>query len=155
MKVKFIFTGKTAPFYVKDGLTHYCSRLAHYFPLTIIETAGAKKPLSGQALLQFESGQVLKNLNENDYLVLLDQNGKKYSSEQWAKHLNKLFQLQAGSLVFVIGGAFGFDPLLLKRSNEKFSLSEMTFNHQMARLIFAEQMYRAMTILRNEKYHHA
>ena len=96
---------------------------------------------------------ILDKLKAGDYLVLLDEKGKTFSSEELAAFLNQQFQMSHKRIIFLIGGAFGFAPALYQRANLKLSLSKMTFSHQMVRLFFAEQLYRAMTILNNEKYH--
>ena len=102
-----------------------------------------------------EGMMILDALNPGDYLVLLDEKGKAYSSEKFAEQLQKWMNAGTRNIVFVIGGAYGFSPVVYDRANQKISLSDMTFSHQLVRLIFVEQLYRAFTILRGEPYHHS
>ena len=104
---------------------------------------------------RLEGEEILKKLQSTDWLILLDENGKKYSSTQFSKHLEQLFIRSPKRLIFLIGGAYGFSDEIYARANEKLSLSNMTFSHQMIRLFFLEQFYRALTIQKNLPYHHA
>ncbi|MBK9320724.1 MAG: 23S rRNA (pseudouridine(1915)-N(3))-methyltransferase RlmH [Bacteroidetes bacterium] len=105
--------------------------------------------------MQLEAVKILASIKSNDYVVLLDEKGKQYSSEEFAIWLNRKFVSIQEDIVFVIGGPYGFHDSVKARSSEKLALSEMTFTHQMVRIFFAEQLYRAMTILKNEPYHHS
>lgn len=154
MKVTLILVGKTKEQHIEAVFEDYVLRIKRYaqFKVNVIKDAGH---LAEPALiLQKEAEIILNSLKENDYLVLLDENGKTFSSVSFADHIKKLEQRSIQHLVFLIGGAFGFDKTIYHRANEKISLSSMTFTHQMVRMIFAEQLYRAFTILGNQKYHH-
>lgn len=155
MKVAFWAIGKTAEQYLEEGTKVYTKRLVHYLPFEMHLIPDVKKAgkLSAEQLKQKEGEQVLAQLNPDDFLVLLDERGKIYSSKEFAQLLEQKLQLSYKRLIFLVGGAFGFSEDLYKRANDKLSLSKMTFSHQMIRLFFLEQLYRAMTILRNEPYH--
>lgn len=155
MKIKIILYGKTTESYLKEGIDIYLKRLKHYIPLNWHEipetTANNKSPLQHQENAMNAS---LKFVNQNDILILLDENGKQFSSTAFADFLQKKMNTSTHDLVFMVGGAFGFHKSLYDRAQFIISLSKMTFTHQMIRLLFIEQLYRAMTIIRNEKYHH-
>ncbi len=156
MKIKVLFVNKTIGSWVKEGLSEYKSRLKRYLTIDFIELemgSSAKRKI--QDILDEESVKILSFVKASDHLVLLDEKGVSLSSEEFAKWLNKKFVSIQGDLIFVVGGAYGFDSDLKTRANEQLSLSSMTFTHQMVRVIFAEQLYRAMTILKNEPYHHS
>ena len=156
MKVKVLFVNKTVGSWVKEGLTEYKSRLKRYLAVDFIElelSSSVKRKM--QEILEEESAKIMSFVKSSDHLVLLDENGANLSSEEFAKWLNKKFVSIQGDLIFVVGGAYGFHANLKERANEQLSLSSMTFTHQMVRVIFAEQLYRAMTILKNEPYHHS
>ncbi len=155
MKVAFWAIGKTNPSYLQEGIDLYRERLQHYlsFSLTILpdsKKAGKRPP---EQLKEEEGKAVLRRLKQEDFLILLDEKGKAYSSEAFAAFLDKRLQHSGRRLVFLVGGAYGFSEELYRRADDKLSLSPMTFSHQMVRLFFMEQLYRAMTILRNEPYH--
>jgi 23S rRNA (pseudouridine1915-N3)-methyltransferase len=155
MHVIFRVVGKTSERYLKEGIAIYNKRLNHYLPfayevLPDIKHAGKLKPAQ---LLSEEGRLILQKINSDDFLILLDEKGKTYSSVQFAAYLEKLMYQSHKRIIFQVGGAFGFSPEVYQRANAKISLSSMTFSHQMIRLFFTEQLYRAMTILRNEKYH--
>ena len=155
MKVEFWVIGKTNEAYLETGIRLYQKRIPHYLPFDYqiipdVKKAGKKKPAE---LKQLEGKLVLDRLKPNDQLILLDETGKSFSSEAFAQYINKCLQLPKRRLIFLVGGAYGFDEALYQRANAKLSLSAMTFSHQMVRLFFLEQLYRAMTILRNEPYH--
>ncbi len=139
-----------------EGLTEYKNRLKRYLVVEFIEvvlnSSNKKKP---KDVLEEEKVKIFSQIKAGDYLVLLDENGIVYSSEEFSKWLNKKFVSIQGDLIFVVGGAYGFHDELKERSNEQISLSKMTFTHQMVRVVFTEQLYRAMTILKNEPYHHS
>ena len=148
--------GKTTDAYLREGIAIYTKRIQHYAPFEIkeipdVRNAGNLSP----AQLKTQEGQlILRQLGAHDDLLLLDENGQQFSSEEWAGYLERKRCYTSRSLVFVIGGAFGFSDEVMLRATDKISLSRMTFSHQMARLIFAEQLYRAFTIIRGESYHH-
>jgi 23S rRNA (pseudouridine1915-N3)-methyltransferase len=156
LKVRTIFINKTLAGWVSEGLDEYKSRLKRYLAVEFIElvfNSSSKKKAND--VLEEEKVKIFSQVKPGDYLILLDENGTEYSSEDFAKWLNKKFVSVQGDLVFVVGGAYGFHDDLKKRANEIISLSKMTFTHQMVRVVFTEQLYRAMTILKNEPYHHS
>jgi len=155
MKVEFWVIGKTSDAYLREGIAQYRKRLGHYLPFEMRVLPDVKKAgkLSAAQLQQKEGEQVLAGLQADDFLCLLDERGKSYSSVEFAQFVGQKLQLSHKRLIFLVGGAFGFSEALYQRANSKLSLSKMTFSHQMIRLFFLEQLYRAMTILRNEPYH--
>ena len=156
MKIKLIVIGKTAFDYLKEGESIYEKRLAHYCNYERLELSDIKnaKNLSKEEIKRKEAENVLSKISTNDFLVLLDDKGIQSSSEEFAVWIEKK-SLQPQTIVFLIGGAYGFDNRLYERMNFRFSLSKMTFSHQMVRLIFLEQLYRGFSILKGEPYHHA
>lgn len=156
MKVVLLVIGKTEETYLEEGINNYCKRLKHYlsFEIQVIPALKNTKSLSPEQQKNKEGELILKQVQANDYLVLLDENGKVHSSTGFAQLLNTTFHKVSGRMVFLVGGPYGFDETIYARANDKISLSAMTFSHQMVRLIFTEQLYRAMTILKNEPYHH-
>lgn len=157
MKVELWLVGKTAFPYLDEGIHIYQKRLKHYlqFKIEIIPDIKNAKNLSQKLIKQKEGEKILKNINSNDLLLLLDENGKMYDSIQFSQYLEKSFQLSHKRIIFLVGGAYGFSKEVYDRANQKISLSKMTFSHQMIRLFFVEQLYRAMTIQKNEPYHHS
>jgi len=156
MKISFWSIGKPHEAYVKEGVEEFTRRILRYYPvewniLPVPKNAGM---LSAMDLKKKESEVVLQWLKTDDFLVALDEKGKQFSSEDLAHFLQQRATASTKQLVFLIGGAFGLDESVLKRANVKWSLSQLTFPHQLVRLILAEQVYRACSILRNEKYHH-
>lgn len=156
MEIKLITVGKTDVQWVREGLELYASRLKHYIPFSVVEIPELKKvsALTQVQIKEKEGELILKLTGPQDLLVLLDEHGHEFRSLDFADHLQKLLSRGAKSLVFVIGGAYGFSDAVYNRSFERISLSRMTFSHQMVRTIFAEQLYRAFTILKGEPYHH-
>ena len=156
MEIKLLTVGKTDVKWVKEGLDLYGARLFHYVPVTVSEIPELKKvgALSQAQIKEKEGELILKQVGPQDILVLLDEHGHEYRSLEFADHLQKLMARGAKTLLFVIGGAYGFSEAVYNRSQDKISLSRMTFSHQMVRTIFAEQLYRAFTILKGEPYHH-
>ncbi|MCS7036863.1 MAG: 23S rRNA (pseudouridine(1915)-N(3))-methyltransferase RlmH [Saprospiraceae bacterium] len=154
MKVEVWAIGKTTEAYLQTGLSLYEKRLSHYLPFTW-QTLPAHKGKNNdpQNLKQQEGQTVLEKLRPDDYLVLLDERGQQLTSLELAQWLQQRLQAPARRLIFLIGGAYGFSPDLYARANAQLALSRLTFSHQMARLFLMEQLYRAMTILRNEPYH--
>ena len=147
--------GKTNEPYLAEGIDIYTKRLRHYVPFEMITLPDVKNAgkLSSEQLKAKEAEIVLKKLKPEDFLILLDERGRNFTSEEFAVFLEKKLQLPDKKLVFLVGGAYGFAAALYDQAEAKLSLSKMTFSHQMVRLFFAEQVYRAMTILRNEPYH--
>ena len=156
MKITLLSVGKTEEKYLNEGIDIYLKRLKHYIKLEILEIPELKntKGLSQDQQKVKEAELILKKLNTTDYLVLLDERGTELSSLQFADLLNKRMIASTQNLVFVIGGPYGFDNMVYQRANDKLSLSKLTFSHQMVRLFFVEQVYRAFTILKGEPYHH-
>jgi 23S rRNA (pseudouridine1915-N3)-methyltransferase len=156
MKIRLIVVGKTNSAYLKTGEDDYEDRLKHYCKIEELLIPQIKNggKLSNKDLKIKEGKLILKYIDSVDQVVVLDEKGKSFSSIDFSDFLNKKLLTSAKSLVFVIGGAFGFSEEVYKRANSKLSLSKMTFSHQMIRLIFKEQLYRAFTILKGEKYHH-
>jgi 23S rRNA (pseudouridine1915-N3)-methyltransferase len=155
MKVQLYYTGKTTEDYLRTGERIYEKRLQHYLPIAfdvLPPVKGANKMEPQQRTVR-EGEQLLGKLATDDRLILLDEGGDQYSSKEFANWLDRELQRPARRLVLVVGGAFGFSEAVYARANGKLSLSKMTFSHQMIRLFLTEQLYRAMTILRNEKYH--
>ena len=156
MKITLLTVGKTDRDWVRQGLDIYVSRLKHYIPFTLTEIPELKNvsALSKDQIKAKEGELILKNVRATDDLILLDEHGKEYSSTQLAKILQDKISYECKDIVFVIGGAYGFSEDVYARANSKLSLSKMTFSHQMVRTIFAEQLYRAFTIMKGEPYHH-
>jgi 23S rRNA (pseudouridine1915-N3)-methyltransferase len=156
MKIWFWSIGKAHDSYVKEGVTEFTKRVSKYFRVewTIIPVPKNAGMLSEMDLKKREGETILQWLNPDDYLVALDEHGKQFSSEGLSEFLQERACASTKNLVFLIGGAFGLDAAILKRAQMKWSLSQLTFPHQLVRLILAEQIYRACTILQNEKYHH-
>lgn len=155
MKIKLIMIGKTTGDLYIDAIDDYTNRIKHYNNFSIHVIPGLKntKKLSQEQQKQAEGELIIKELTAQDTVILLDERGKEYRSMEFAKWLENK-QLTAQNIVFVIGGPYGFSDSIHKRANEKISLSKMTFSHQMVRLIFVEQLYRACTIIKGESYHH-
>ena len=156
MKVKLIVIGKTKSKFLLDGEGEYQKRLKHYckFSELIISDIKNAGKLSKKELKEREGNLILESIKNSDYVILLDDKGITLSSIEFSEFLNKKMASSTNELVFIIGGAFGFSESVYQRANIKLSLSKMTFSHQMVRLIFKEQLYRAFTIIKNEKYHH-
>jgi len=156
MKIKLIMVGKTDAEYLKKGISIYSERIKHYLPFEeiIIPYIKNNKSITKKEQKEKEAEQILKYISKSDYIILLDEKGKEFTSVDNAGHLQKIMNRGIKDLVFIIGGPYGFSEKIYKICNEKNSLSKMTFSHQMIRLIFVEQLYRAFTILNNEPYHH-
>lgn len=156
MKIHLICIGKTDEAYLNQGLEKYISRLKHYinFRITILPDVKNSKNLSVQDQRLQEAKAILKQVLPGDTVVLLDEKGEQMRSVDFAEYLNKRALASVQQLVFVIGGPYGFDESLYLRAQKQLSLSKMTFSHQMVRLFFVEQLYRAFSIQRGEPYHH-
>jgi 23S rRNA (pseudouridine1915-N3)-methyltransferase len=156
MKIQFWSIGKNNEAYVKPGIEDFTKRISKYFNVewTLIPVPKNAGMMSEMDLKKKEGELVLEWLSKDDYLVVLDERGKQLSSEGLAAFIQARANESTKKLVFLIGGAFGVDEAILKRANYTWSLSHLVFPHQLVRLILAEQVYRACTILRNEKYHH-
>ena len=156
MKILLLVIGKTDEDYLNTGIKKYVGRLGHYvsFELKEIPDIRNRKTLSEDQQKKAESFLLLQQLQPGDHVVLLDENGSQYSSVAFSENLEKLMASGAKRLVFIVGGPYGFAQEVYDKANAKMSLSAMTFSHQMVRLIFVEQLYRAFTILKGEPYHH-
>ena len=156
MKIKLLAIGKTDHKSIKSLIEEYSKRLNHYikFELLIIPDIKNSKNLSEEQQKQKEGELILSKIGNFDELVLLDENGKDFTSIGYSKYLQKKMNSGVKNLVFVIGGPYGFSEEVYSRAKEKISLSRMTFSHQMIRIFIIEQIYRGFTILRNEPYHH-
>lgn len=156
MTITLLTVGKTDVKWVKEGLDLYISRLRHYVPFNLVEIPELKKAasLSRQQIKDKEGELILKQVGPSDSLILLDEHGRECRSLKFAEFLEKQMASGSKNLVFTVGGAYGFSEPVYQRANAKISLSKMTFSHQMVRTIFAEQLYRAFTILKGEPYHH-
>lgn len=155
MRIKLILNGKTDDAYLLEGIAIYEKRLKHYcsFEQVIIPAVKATG-LSAEQMKEKEAEQIFKQIDTADFVVLLDEKGKLLSSTDFAEFIEKQQLNAVKTLVFVVGGPFGFAESVYKRANYTLSLSKMTFSHQMIRLFFMEQLYRAFTIIKGEKYHH-
>lgn len=155
MKTELILVGKTTNKHFVACINDYVERIGHYMPFSITTIPELKnaKSLSEDQQKEREGELIMKQLQASDTVVLLDEHGSQMRSIEFASWLQKM-QNSARRLVFVIGGPYGFSPALYQRANQRISLSPMTFSHQMVRLVFTEQIYRACTILKGEPYHH-
>lgn len=155
MKTILIMVGKTAERLYAEGINDYTERIGHYMPFgtVVIPDLKNSRSISHEQQKTLEGEQILKHLQSSDVVVLLDEHGEQFTSIQFASWLEKK-RMSARRLIFVIGGPYGFSEAVYTRSNSMISLSSMTFSHQMVRLVFIEQLYRACTIIKGEPYHH-
>ena len=154
MKIELWAVGKTSEKYLENGIEIFEKRLKNYLPFSWTVWPDVKLKTSDGARLKLEEGKMLlQKLQPDDYLVLLDEKGQTFSSVELSRWLERRLSASNRRMIFLIGGAFGFSPEIYARANEQLALSKLTFSHQMVRLFFLEQLYRAMTILRNEPYH--
>jgi 23S rRNA (pseudouridine1915-N3)-methyltransferase len=156
MRIFLIQIDKTQDSYVAEGIELYTKRLNNYarFDTLTINVPKAIRQRSVAEQKLEESKLIFKEVAAEDHLVILDEKGKEFTSQEFAKYLMKKQNESLKRLVFLIGGPYGFDETIYKRANFQLSLSKMTFSHQMIRLFFTEQLYRAYTIIKGEKYHH-
>jgi len=156
MKIAFWSVGKAHEGYVREGIDDFTKRVSKYFPVQwqVIPVPKNAAALSEAELKKKEGEVILQLLKDDDYLVALDERGKELTSEGLAQFIQQRANESRKQIVFLIGGAFGLDEQVLKAAKYKWSLSQLTFPHHLVRLILAEQVYRACTILQNEKYHH-
>ena len=157
MKTALLQMEKTTEGYVSEGLEIYSSRIRKYTGFEIITIADIKNTRnmpSGEQKIK-EGRKIVEALGKNDYIILLDERGKELDTSEFARWIEKKLADSGKRLVFIIGGAWGFSEELYSRADSNFSLSKMTFPHQMVRLLFAEQLYRAFTIIKGDPYHHA
>ena len=157
MKTLLIFTGKTADKEIHKLVERYIGRITHYiqFEIAVVPDIRNAQKLSEAQVKQIEGEGIVKLLRDGDHVVLLDEHGDMMRSIEFAQKFNKLMtSAPARRLVFVTGGPYGFSPQVYARANARMSLSPMTFSHQMVRLVFVEQLYRALTIINHQPYHH-
>lgn len=156
MKITLLTVGKTDIKWVSEGLEVYSSRLRHYIGFDLVEIPELRNAssLSRDQIKTAEGKLILSKVKPGDDVILLDEHGKEFRSIEFAAMLEKKMSFASKDIVFVIGGAYGFSPEVYSRADSKLSLSKMTFSHQMVRTIFAEQLYRAFTIIKGEAYHH-
>ena len=157
MKILLWSIGKEHEPYVKPGVEDFTRRLTRYYPAewTLFSPPKGAATLSAQALKRKEAEPILAQLSKDDYLVALDERGRQFSSEGLAQFIQTRANSSSKNVIFLIGGAFGLDESIIARADHRWSLSQLTLPHQLVRLVLSEQLYRACTILRNEKYHHA
>ncbi len=155
MEIVFLLTGATDETYLKEGMEKYASRISHYIRFSTAEIKLNRREMKKppDELMKAEAAAVEKYLEPGDFLVILDEHGRQYSSREFSGFLQKKMNAGTKRLIFLVGGAWGFDPAIKKRAGASLSVSKMTFPHQLIRVIFMEQLYRAFTILRNEPYH--
>ena len=154
MKIEFNVIGKTEIDYVKTGIEVFEKRLTHYTSFTTIVINNLKNPPTDTEILKFKEGElILSKIKPTDFLIILDEQGVRMTSRKFAQFLETKRDSGIQKIIFQVGGAFGFSEAVYKRADLKLTLSDMTFSHQLIRLIFMEQLYRAFTIIKGEKYH--
>ena len=156
MKILLLTIGNTDTKYIKEGIDDYIKRLSFYIPFEtrVIPDLKNRNALSVDLQKEKEGQLIMNQVQTGDYLILLDERGTEFTSVEFSKWIEKRMIAGIRQIVFIIGGPYGFSKLIYQRSDFKISLSQLTFSHQMVRLIFVEQVYRAMTIIKNEPYHH-
>lgn len=156
MDITLITVGKTATDYIQTGINEYCKRLKRYIPFSIKYLPDIKnaRKLTEAQQKEEEGKLILAELSSSDYVVILDERGEMLSSRGFSDFLQKGMLGGKKRMVFIVGGPYGFSPSVYSRAEAKLSFSKMTFSHEMIRLFFTEQVYRAMTILKGEPYHH-
>ena len=156
MKITLLLVGKTTEEYLNTGISVYVKRIVHYLPFEIIELTALKSKgkITPAQQKEAEADIILKHINKSDRVILLDEKGKEKSSAEFADFLNHQMNSGIKNLFFVVGGPYGFSEQVYSKAYSTISLSKMTFSHQLVRLVFVEQLYRAFTILKNEPYHH-
>lgn len=157
MKIYLWSVGKSHDSYVKEGVDLFTKRISHYYPVEwkIFPTAKNASSSTEDEIKKMEAGNLLNSLQNEDVLIALDENGRQWNSPELANFIQQKANESTKNIIFLIGGAYGLHESILKRCNNKWSLSKLVFPHQLVRLILAEQIYRACTIIRNEKYHHS
>ena len=156
VKILLLTIGNTDKKYMKEGIDDYVKRISFYIPfeMKVIPDIKNRSSLSEELQKEKEGQLILSHVSSGDYLVLLDERGTEFSSVEFSKWIEKKMIAGTRQVIFVIGGPYGFSNAAYQRSDIKISMSKMTFSHQMVRMIFVEQIYRAMTIIKNEPYHH-
>ncbi len=155
MKAELLVVGKTTNAHIAACVEDYVGRIGHYMPFVVrvIPEVKNRKSLTEQMQKEFEGEQILRRVDAGAYVVLLDEYGEGYDSREFAEWLNRK-QVSTRCLLFVVGGPYGFSRAVYERANERLSLSRMTFSHELVRVVFTEQLYRACTIIKGEPYHH-
>ena len=153
MKIEFIFIGKTTEPYLNEGITTYLKRLVNYLPAEILTITASSSRLR-EKIIEEESRAILSKIQPRDFIVLLDERGKELTSRQLAAFIEKQMVAGTNRLLMITGGAYGVSDEVKQKVHYTLSASKFTFTHQMIRLLLTEQVYRAMTILKNESYHH-
>lgn len=156
MKIRLIVISPTDSSYLREGISSYIARLKHYVSFEYLELPAVKrsKNYTSIEIKKREGEELLKQVDASSILILLDEKGKEYTSTDFSKFMQKQMNSGVKTIVFLVGGPFGFSENVYKRANNKLALSQMTFSHQMVRLFFVEQLYRAFTIIKGESYHH-
>lgn len=152
MEIAIMMIHKTSEKFIAEGMTYYLKKAKPYVKIQTIELNGASS--RSEDAKKEEGKNVLKNIKETDHVCLLDEKGKQYDSIHFANHLQKIFNSGVKRIVFVIGGAYGFSEELRRKADDELSLSSMTFSHQLVRVVFAEQLYRALNMMHGGSYHH-
>lgn len=157
MKIYFWSVGKAHDPYLKEGIELFTKRISHYYPVEwkIFQPAKNAASISEAEIKKAEATILLNALQNDDVLIALDENGKQWNSIELANFIQQKANESTKNIIFLIGGAYGLHESILQKCNQKWSLSKLVFPHQLVRLILAEQIYRACTIIRNEKYHHS
>lgn len=156
MKIQLIAVGRMNDAPIVEATQRYIKRLKHYVPFEYIELPDVKntRAMTEPQQKEAEGLVILNAVTNRDYVVLLDERGKEFCSREFAEYIDKRMANASGNIIFVVGGPYGFSDAVYQRADNKISLSRLTFSHEMVRLFFVEQLYRAMTILRGEPYHH-
>jgi 23S rRNA (pseudouridine1915-N3)-methyltransferase len=156
MKIVLLQTGKTSEKYINEGVTNFAVRLQKYSVFEIVTLPDIRNTRSMPVKEQKarEGEKIVQFLRNDDYIVVLDENGKEFTTVEFSEKLEKIFMMQKKRIVFVIGGAYGFSEEVFGKADLRLSLSRMTFSHQVVRLLFMEQLYRVFTVLKGEPYHH-
>ena len=156
MKIELIVVGKTTTPYISEGIERYVKRLTHYIPYDIrtIPDVKTTRGMTPERQKEMEGELILQQFQPGDRVVLLDERGREMTSRRFSEYIDKAMSPVSKRLIFVVGGPYGFSQKVYDRADGMLSLSQMTFSHEMIRLFFTEQVYRAMTILRGEPYHH-
>lgn len=155
MKIKVLMIGKSFPEYINSGIEYYLKKIKHFNEIEWIEIVPKKKADDVETVKKIEFEAIEKYLEPSDLIILLDDKGKHYTSEAFSEFIDKYQSQSVKRMVFIIGGAFGFDRRLYDMAGGKLSLSTMTFSHQIIRIIFLEQLYRGFTIIKGIPYHNA
>jgi 23S rRNA (pseudouridine1915-N3)-methyltransferase len=155
MEITLLTIGKTGISYIQEGIAEYCKRLRRYIPYSILELPDPRRgKLSEQEQKEAEADLLLRQITDGDYVVLLDEKGREYTSREFAAWLERLMGSGRKRTLFIVGGPYGFSERIYARGDAQMSLSKMTFNHEMVRLFFTEQVYRGVSILNGLPYHH-